>query len=408
MDIQQTTAPAPVKPPSAEKTEASKDARTGKVGAAAFSQLLQGLDGEAAVPRFSLEASAHQPGLAEGSLEGAALNGFESALDIGSLVGQTQRLDTVNADAAVQDGSFIWAQQEAGLGHVLAQTWGAQPHMAAGQHVTTVAAGVSTLPNAAVASGMDTLTWRGETSAEPASDGAAPVEQWVSEGLKSDPNAEGRVALQGAWKLEDAQAGLNPALQRLMGQVEQWVVSAGAQSKPAERLESSKGGTVAADGLSSGQGSGTRLTENAVKEAQQTQDAALESHNDAPVQDMRFWLQGKQQRAEVVLEKDGQPVRVQVAVNGNEAQVIFRADQVQTRDLLDASLAQLREMLEQQGLQLTGASVQAETRGDQPGSGDGQRSPWGAAPTQHAQVVVPLEGAMPARPQRSQGLDVYA
>ncbi len=74
-----------------------------------------------------------------------------------------------------------------------------------------------------------------------------------------------------------------------------------------------------------------------MQEAQSAQDAMLDPQAEAPVEDMRFWLQGKNQRAEVVLEKDGQPVRVQVSVRGNEAHVTFRADQAQTRELLDAS-----------------------------------------------------------------------
>jgi flagellar hook-length control protein FliK len=148
-----------------------------------------------------------------------------------------------------------------------------------------------------------------------------------------------------------------------------------------------------------------------VQEAQSAQDAMLDPQAEAPVEDMRFWLQGKHQRAEVVLEKDGQPVRVQVSVRGNEAHVTFRADQAQTRELLDASLTQLREMLEQQGVQLAGVSVQADGQG-QGGNGSpqqGSRNPWEASPVQQAQVVVPVVPELPtARSQRAQGLDLYA
>ena len=118
------------------------------------------------------------------------------------------------------------------------------------------------------------------------------------------PASEGRVNLLGAWKLEDPQAIPSPTLQRVIGQVEQWAAAgAGLQPKATERAEGSKAGQDAVAGMSAAQGSGTRLTENAVRETQQAQDAQWEAQADVPVEDMRFWLQGKQQRAEVVLDQ---------------------------------------------------------------------------------------------------------
>jgi len=71
-------------------------------------------------------------------------DGLSTGLDLGSLVGQTALLDD-RADAALQNGSFVLAQQAAGRASPAG--WGAQPHVAAGQAVATVAAGVqSALP----------------------------------------------------------------------------------------------------------------------------------------------------------------------------------------------------------------------------------------------------------------------
>lgn len=414
MDIQQTVAPAAAKPKPAaveksDKAASAQETRGGAMAAPAFSQLLQGLQGDAGVLMDSpLAVHGTHQGLVDAAL-GQQVQDLQPLLGMESLVGQTRQLDLVDVDAAVQDGSFLLAQQDAGwLGATGQWVDGAQPHVAAGQSVATVAAGVQSVVAAPAQAGTSTAAALASIAVAEASGLAESVVQAVSEGLQSDQASEGRVALQGAWKLEDPHTALTPALQRLMGQVEQWAAaSAGVQPKATERAESAKSAAQATEWLSAGQGSGTRLTDSAVQEAQAAQDAVLDTLTEAPEEDMRFWLQGKQQRAEVVLEKDGQPVRVQVAVRGNEAHVTFRADQAQTRELLDASLAQLREMLEQQGVQLAGVSVQADAQG-QASSDQGSRSPWGAMPAQHATVAVPTADAPAVRTPRAQGVDLYA
>ena len=70
-----------------------------------------------------------------------------------------------------------------------------------------------------------------------------------------------------------------------------------------------------------------------------------------------YWVNQKTQNAELTLNRDGQPVEVSVSLSGNEAHVTFRSDQAQTRELLDQSMAQLRELLRGEGLVLSGMSV---------------------------------------------------
>ena len=411
MDIQAANTPAKAKAAASDKQDKSK-VDDGREGAPAFAQLLQGLQ-----PPAALEArAAAQDVLEARQLPSAELvqadsavlrDGLSTGLDLGSLVGQTALLDD-RADAALQNGSFVLAQQAAGRASPAG--WGAQPHVAAGQAVATVAAGVqSALPWVAEGGAAAAVVKVATEVAGLVEDGLQAVADLVQ---PDTPASEGRVNLLGAWKLEDPQAIPSPTLQRVIGQVEQWAAAgAGLQPKATERAEGSKSGQDAVAGMSAAQGSGTRLTENAVRETQQAQDAQWEAQADVPVEDMRFWLQGKQQRAEVVLDQDGQNVRVQVSVRGNEAHVTFQADQQHTRAVLDNSLAQLREMLEQQGVALAGVSVQAQTAdGQQAGAGAQERgnawAPQGAA--RHAQVAVPDAGGSGAQRPRSQGLDVYA
>lgn len=435
MDIRQAlgATSAPVKQGSTDKADVAADKPEGQSPEAAFSKVLQDVAQENTAASTMLEEAALLAATEDVLLPaaGVELPVADLGLKLEDLLGQTQRLDAQPVEAGAQAVDVVVPsvlmqsasvsdalEMDAQHSHVLAdalkgRNLGAQPHVAVGQHVATVAAGVqpvgeNVLPAApdAPATAIATAT----AVLAKAVDAADVVEQTVSEALGREVGGEGRVALQGAWVLDESHADLNPAMQKVMAQVEQWAAaSAGVQPKPAERAESSKGSaSQMADILGADAGSGTRLTDNAVKETQQAQNALFEHQPEAPVEDMRFWLQGKMQKAEVVMDKDGQSVRVQVSVRGNEAHVSFRSDQAQTRELLDSSLSQLRDMLAQQGVELSGVSVQAEAQGDSAASEQGARSPWNAAPTQYGQVQVPEQAAATPRVQRSQGLDLYA
>lgn len=87
-----------------------------------------------------------------------------------------------------------------------------------------------------------------------------------------------------------------------------------------------------------------------------------------------YWVNQKTQNAELTLNRDGQPVEVSVSLSGNEAHVSFRSDQAQTRELLDQSMAQLRDLLRSEGLVLSGMSVgtSAQDGGERKGGDEGQ------------------------------------
>lgn len=105
--------------------------------------------------------------------------------------------------------------------------------------------------------------------------------------------------------------------------------------------------------------------------------------DDALSEQVAFWVHQKTQNAELTLDRDGQPVEVKVSLSGNEAHVTFRSDQVQTRDALDASVAQLRDLLQREGMVLSGVTVGASGAGD---GGAGRESSPGRQGAQHARV----------------------
>ena len=108
--------------------------------------------------------------------------------------------------------------------------------------------------------------------------------------------------------------------------------------------------------------------DNAVAQAAASQQATNGDTQGAQAEpDMAFWMNSRQQKAEVVLDRDGEPVRVQVTMEGSTAHVTFRSDEQATRSMLDASVAQLRDMLASQGVELAGVQVDAQGSGNQQG-----------------------------------------
>lgn len=83
----------------------------------------------------------------------------------------------------------------------------------------------------------------------------------------------------------------------------------------------------------------------------------------------------KNHNASLTVDVGGQPVSVNVQVQGNEAQVVFRADQAETRAMLAQALPQLKQMMGAEGLVLSDASVAGQWAGGsaQAGGSGGSR-----------------------------------
>ena len=115
------------------------------------------------------------------------------------------------------------------------------------------------------------------------------------------------------------------------------------------------------------------------------------------------------QSAELEVEGiDERPIHVSIDLQGQEARIEFRAEQAQTRQVLQDAMPHLREMLEREGLTLAGMSVGSS------GSQGGQEQPSerGRAGLRQAQVEAVVEGPAPAAGTRSalpsgRSLDLY-
>lgn len=95
---------------------------------------------------------------------------------------------------------------------------------------------------------------------------------------------------------------------------------------------------------------------------------------DRMTEQVSWWLAQKSQGADVSLElAPGQSVSFSVQVQGNEAQIAFRSDQPEVRQMLGQAAAQLKDLFGQEGLLLSGVTVDAQSAGTQQrGEGEGR------------------------------------
>lgn len=100
---------------------------------------------------------------------------------------------------------------------------------------------------------------------------------------------------------------------------------------------------------------------------------------------VNYWIGRGVQNAEMQLDGLGEgPVKVSIALQGQEARVEFRADQAHTRQVLEDSMPHLRELLAREGLTLSGMSV-----GTSGSDGAAGRQPQGRPGGRQAVVAVP-------------------
>jgi flagellar hook-length control protein FliK len=85
----------------------------------------------------------------------------------------------------------------------------------------------------------------------------------------------------------------------------------------------------------------------------------------AIAQEVTYFISKDIQNAEMKLEGlGGAAVEVSINMQGKEAQVVFRSDEVQTREVLENAAAHLKDMLQQEGVVLTGVYVGTSETGE--------------------------------------------
>lgn len=168
----------------------------------------------------------------------------------------------------------------------------------------------------------------------------------------------------------------------------QWLATAEPAARSAASLPSKESGASAhaISGPSHGMQGEPRVEGDSA-----VVDPAAAGAEEAATEQTAYWVSENLQNAELTVDHDGMPVEVRVSLSGNEAHVTFSSDESQTRDLLDAKQDQLRDMLGNEGLVLSGVSV--GDSGARNASGDGSAPPRGR-PSGRSAVQVPDDGAV--------------
>lgn len=301
----------------------------GESGAGAGTNALAGLAGSAGL-------------VGQGGLSGMAF-GAEKA-GIQSLVGQTAMLDGA-AEAAGVNGTALGGSAAPWRGGV------------AGRFQSTLAA-----------AGVDAASGAGGALSS-ALRGLAKDDK---KGVAPDLGAASAVAAAAvAPSLDRRDAVLGGGASGARGNIDASLAMASAQmSGLADVAAGGDARSSGRGGESSGQGSsaltyagvGESGPEVAGADAAFSLDAAAVDPAQAAMEEqlaeqVAFWVHQKTQSAELTLDRDGQPVEVTVSLTGNEAHVTFRSDQADTREMLDTTVAQLRDLLQSEGLQLSGVTV---------------------------------------------------
>ncbi len=120
-----------------------------------------------------------------------------------------------------------------------------------------------------------------------------------------------------------------------------------------------------------------------------------------------YWISNDVQNAEMKLDGIGEmPVEVSIRMQGNEAHIAFRSDELQAREALENAGLHLKEMLQREGLVLSGVSVGTSGAGD--AGGQERKSRQGARQSGVASVQ-PAQSDGVANARRSTGgaLDLF-
>lgn len=120
-----------------------------------------------------------------------------------------------------------------------------------------------------------------------------------------------------------------------------------------------------------------------------------------------YWISNDVQNAEMKLDGIGElPVEVSIRMQGNEAHITFRSDELHARAALESASEHLKDMLQREGLVLSGVSVGTAGAGD--AGGQERKSRQGARQAGVASVqAAPTESVAQSRRSTGGAVDLF-
>lgn len=371
-----------------------------------FASLLMGLDAEELVPQETLS------GAEAGATEAAALDPAAQPLDPG--LPAAGLLQPAMPATVVAEGPL---QGQALVAPLAGDGTSALPPVAAGRGESRTPVGE--LPGAAEASSrLSDASALADTTAS-AHTTADEVQPLLRQAVLAQRMAQHRSQA----TEQEAQAGKerrgDDMAARLGWRISEQLAPAGAPIlaqgsvesglRPLERRSERSGPRIG--GSEAGGWSGVAQPEGARMDVPAVApDCGLTTEMRVAEQ-VSYWIGRGAQNAELEVEGLGEgPVKVSIELQGQEARVEFRADQAQTRQVLQDAMPHLRELLEREGLVLSGMSVgtSGSERGDAGQSGQGrQGGRQGQAGVPELPAMALVAAANRAAPLSGRSVDLF-
>jgi flagellar hook-length control protein FliK len=381
---------------------------------------LQAIEGQSEDDKASIARKKLTPDQADGNAAATAVATITQPLPDASLAAAAQTMVTTGSEKSVSGKSDVKADKPAI--NKTSETGGA---------AQTVATGATANGDAIVASGGDDLGAGPETRAQ-SGKGAARATGADATGTSAGTSAATSAALPQA--LRDAQAAdaasalRSSAIDNARPLSDNAAISpTGLPDRPQAIGPQGSGPAALADQGMVTPGSFAGLLRSAEASGDARSEALARPQNfpiTVPFDDPRFgsalservqWLVKEGiQSAELTLHpQDMGPIRIEMSIDGTAASIDFAATQADTRAAIEQSLPRLRDLLADQGLQLGGTQIGADTsRQDNPGSRT--RQSGGASRTATVGIPeatsdgVPVSG-MPAQRRNAAGrIDLFA
>ncbi len=371
MSIETSPAPSAVKTPSSSEAGNAK----GKSGAASgaskggvhtgFSAILESLEGDAATtPTNAVAAADDTTALTAGKTDATDVSGLDPA----SLLAQSLQIPVQPAEDGLAN-AFAHLHAQAGKS-------GAKPSDAPVQGATDKADA-----NPLLKMGIVQQDTRAKSALAAAAQSAQATQ--TAQSTASDQDAAARQTKFDA-ALEVAKTQ-QPAQETVAALV---ALPAAGEKQAHERQDAktdSNGGGVSASSPVGSTAAGTSV--GGVSDSAAAPDVRA-------AEQVTYWVSHDVQKAEMKLDGVGEkPVEVSISMQGNEAQVAFRTDEVQTRAVLESASSHLKDMLQREGVMLTGVSVGTSGAGDSGGQERQPRQGARQALVEVAQTTAPVARA---------------
>lgn len=250
-----------------------------------------------------------------------------------------------------------------------------------GGGASTVDGAMSQIPtNAAVSNGM-AVDMNAVGAALPKTGEPLQIHAWLvhRNALQAEALSTAQQELKGR-----QEAALSPSAVSEADVAAVWTAGQGdVLARPTSRLGSRYAVGGEGSSLADGVFGGSTASINRSDSVFEIPSASAVVADTAVAETVSYWASHGVQTAELKLDGFGDAaVEVSILINGDQAQIDFRSDQIDVRQVLEGAATQLKELLSSQGLQLAGVSVGSFGKGG--GSGDEPRQRHG---TQQVKLV---------------------